>query len=98
MVNFWDRFLDVLEQRLIPRWGYEAKPGRLIDDEWNELRKAALYRDKYICQGCGQSGVPLDAHHIIPLSRGGNNWLNNLISLCRDCHTRIHPWIGAHNE
>ena len=93
MHTFWDRFLDAIETFLIPRWNIEAKSGRLIDDEWDTLRKSALYRDNYTCQGCGQCGIPLDVHHIIPVSRGGNNWLNNLLSLCRECHTRIHPWL-----
>lgn len=32
-------------------------------------------------------------HHIIPLCNGGTNNAKNLISLCRGCHSKIHPWL-----
>jgi predicted HNH restriction endonuclease len=31
-----------------------------------------------------------DAHHIIPLSEGGYDALNNLLCLCPNCHRRFH--------
>lgn len=32
----------------------------------------------------------LEHHHIIPVVEGGDNSKKNLISLCRDCHVKIH--------
>ncbi|WP_420838364.1 HNH endonuclease [Allobaculum mucilyticum] len=29
-------------------------------------------------------------HHIVPLSQGGTHDENNLMSLCKSCHSRIH--------
>jgi 5-methylcytosine-specific restriction endonuclease McrA len=92
MIN-WLGWLDYLEDVLIPQWDIEAKSGRLSNEEWDVLRKAALRRDGYMCQGCSHDGIALDVHHIVPINRGGNNWLQNLISLCRQCHKRIHAWI-----
>jgi 5-methylcytosine-specific restriction endonuclease McrA len=51
--------------------------------------KAEIYdRDKGICQGCGVIGVHL--HHIIFRSQGGKHTVDNLVTLCNDCHTRAH--------
>ena len=32
----------------------------------------------------------LDVHHIIPKSRGGNNSIENLVTLCANCHRLVH--------
>jgi replicative superfamily II helicase len=65
-------------------------------EDWDELRKRVYFRDDYRCQNCGRGGGPngsaeLHAHHIVPKSRGGNNKLSNLITLCSSCHNNIHP-------
>ena len=36
----------------------------------------------------------LHAHHIVPISEGGSNTLENLITLCSDCHKERHSKIG----
>lgn len=46
-------------------------------------------RDNYTCQICGKTlkdGVKLEVDHIIPVSRGGSDNLNNLQTLCFDCN------------
>jgi predicted restriction endonuclease len=79
--------IEVQEPELVdrPRCTYEV---------WNMIRKAVLRRDRFQCQGCGRTGG-LDLHHIVPVSRGGEDDPMNLISLCRECHTAIHPWLDA---
>lgn len=60
---------------------------------WSTLRLTVLERDNYTCRKCNSNlrGVfHRHIHHIIPLSRGGNNSLSNLISLCQACHERVH--------
>ena len=32
----------------------------------------------------------IEYHHIIPISAGGDNRLNNIIPLCVDCHDKVH--------
>lgn len=54
--------------------------------EWFPIRKMeALQRDKYMCQDCGIIDR-VEVHHIIPLKCDGGNELENLVSLCYDCH------------
>ena len=76
---------------------FEQEPERVdrprcSSDVWNMIRKAVLRRDRFQCQGCGQT-LGLNVHHIVPVSRGGEDDPRNLISLCNDCHAAIHPWL-----
>lgn len=52
------------------------------------LRVLALKRDSGLCCNCGEKAK--HAHHIVPLSIGGNDILSNLVSLCVSCHKKIH--------
>ena len=57
------------------------------------IRSQVYIRDNFTCQGCGaifKNDASFDIHHIIPVSRGGKNELDNLILLCKDCHMRLH--------
>ena len=36
----------------------------------------------------------LEAHHIVPVSQGGSNKLDNLKTLCYDCHKSEHSHVG----
>lgn len=45
-------------------------------------------RDNYTCQCCGKSKDKiLQTHHIVYRSNGGTNRVDNLITVCTDCHT-----------
>lgn len=45
-------------------------------------------RDNYTCQACGKSKDKiLQTHHIRYRSNGGTDRVDNLISVCTDCHT-----------
>ena len=54
------------------------------------IKSAVLNRDNYKCQICGKKDVRLEVHHIVFRSYGGSNRMNNLITLCSDCHKKIH--------
>ncbi len=58
--------------------------------QWRIIRKAALRRDRYICQDCTDTACSLEVHHILPLCKGGSNNLYNLLTLCRRCHRLRH--------
>ena len=59
--------------------------------DWEDLRKEILQRDNYRCQeGNEECNGPLQIHHIIPLSRGGSNDPDNLITLCYYHHSLKH--------
>ena len=53
-----------------------------------KIRFEVFKRDSFTCQYCGQSApqVILEVDHIIPVSKGGDNALTNLIASCRDCN------------
>ncbi len=44
------------------------------------------------CTVCNDHGQ--HRHHIVPLSMGGFNVFENLITLCLRCHRQIEPWIA----
>ena len=53
------------------------------------LKKKAFERDDFICQKCkvqDKKARILEAHHIFPLFVNGEDNLNNIITLCSDCH------------
>jgi hypothetical protein len=54
------------------------------------LRTACLLRDSYTCQHCGKRHVRLEAHHIVFRGRGGKDTLENLLTLCDQCHHDLH--------
>ena len=54
------------------------------------VKAAVLSRDNYTCQICGKKHEQLEVHHIVFKSQGGSNSMSNLVSLCCDCHEKIH--------
>ena len=50
-------------------------------------------RDNYTCQYCGKNlddKIKLHVDHILPLSKGGSNQENNLITACQKCNLEEH--------
>lgn len=62
---------------------------------WKQTREIALKRDRYRCQSPGCRRTAEEVHHIVELTEKNVNDirislnLNNLTSLCSDCHKRI---------
>src|SRR5262249_20222338 len=54
------------------------------------LRIACLMRDRYTCQHCSKRDIRLEAHHIVFRSDGGKDTLENLLTLCEQCHHHLH--------
>jgi 5-methylcytosine-specific restriction endonuclease McrA len=51
--------------------------------------KKALERDNFTCQKCklkDETARSLEVHHMTPLVFEGEDMLENLITLCSDCH------------
>ena len=63
--------------------------GYFASREWQGLRIEAIARDGGRCTICSKAGR-FEIHHIVYLKNGGLNTLNNLTTLCRDCHLGIH--------
>lgn len=51
-------------------------------------RFAVFNRDNHTCQYCGKKapGVVLEIDHKIPVSKGGDNSMGNLVTSCFDCN------------
>lgn len=79
---------------------FKVKPIRLLPGEMAILREQVFKRDKYTCQMAhltpGLKCVAgLTAHHVKYRSQGGDDTLENLVTLCMICHTLIHREIWA---
>lgn len=57
--------------------------------DWSAVSKSTIERAGNKCVDCGGT-KKLQAHHIIPLSKGGTNTNFNLIALCEACHAKRH--------
>ena len=49
-----------------------------------------MVRDNYTCQCCGKKNCRVEVHHIVFRRNGGSDSLENLITLCGDCHKSVH--------
>lgn len=54
---------------------------------WNKIRADIWERDRW-CVICGDRGR--DIHHVVYRSHGGKDTEDNLVLLCRDCHSHLH--------
>jgi 5-methylcytosine-specific restriction endonuclease McrA len=62
---------------------------RLDSASYSELHRQVLERDSWRCQLCG-SMQHLQVHHLKFRSQSGGDLEQNLITLCAECHVRIH--------
>ena len=49
-----------------------------------------IFRDNFECQYCGKSGTVKDLtiDHVVPLSRGGKNKWENVVTACSPCNSK----------
>lgn len=57
--------------------------------DWDLRRMHVRSRDSYCCAECGVGNM-LQLHHKRPISQGGTHRLDNLVLLCRFCHSEAH--------
>lgn len=86
ITNYWleDVAIDIraLTDGYKPyNWQYQ-KSNRLDEN----IRKAVILRDGGQCRECGKTNTVLEVHHIKPKRLNGSNTLDNLITLCHQCH------------
>jgi hypothetical protein len=58
---------------------------RLPSGDWDIIRRIIFERDGYACIYCG-SNNRLEGDHVLPLSRGGSNAFENLVTACKPCN------------
>lgn len=84
-----------------PNWkdGKYSGPysNRLGNAQWKKTKEQALSRDKYRCTECGNRNN-LIVHHIVYFNLTQDDSLDNLTTLCRSCHIKIHPPLTVYYE
>jgi len=70
-----------------PRW----RKSSVYPPDWKWRRRYVFIRDDGRCQACNSELKKYDCHHVKPLRSGGDNSLNNLVTLCAECHSLQHP-------
>lgn len=83
----YTRLKESEENRLRQVWFSEYNK-YLRSPEWRQKRDLALKRDGFWCQGCHQQKAT-QAHHLT-YEHVFQEFLFELISVCDDCHKRLH--------
>jgi 5-methylcytosine-specific restriction endonuclease McrA len=94
--NRGDRKLAPQELRAVLCDAYKRLPGKTNRAAVpGSVRRAVLQRDRFRCRSAGCGGTSfLAVHHLVPRERGGENALENLITLCSGCHRALHAREG----
>jgi len=93
--------LRALEQKALEK---EKVPQKVLVNSIQYIRDPIIVeyvkrKANGICQDCHQpapfinkkTGEPyLEIHHIVPLSQGGSDTIDNVIALCPNCHRKRH--------
>lgn len=88
MGQFDTQLLKAIEKGEKPPEGTDYQHGECYGIA--TLREAVFTRDNYTCQCCGKSikdKVILHVHHIKYRSQGGTDSMDNLATVCHQCHT-----------
>ena len=65
-------------------------PAFYLSAYWKDIRQTILERDCNACRQCGFSGRGLHIHHIVEKRNGGGEDIGNLMTLCNQCHSKLH--------
>jgi len=69
---------------------FKKQKVKLKGKAWDNQKQKVYDRDNHTCQLCGRDVVVCECHHAIFRSQGGDDSMENLITLCFSCHHAIH--------
>lgn len=79
------------DTRITFRYKYVDYKEYIKSEEWKHKRKEVLERDKFKCRLCGAKGTEYNLHvHHNSYNNLGNEPLEDLITLCKECHEIYH--------
>ena len=59
-----------------------------------KAQKQGKIRDNYTCQICGlKDKTKVQGHHIFDVAFNGAATEENIITLCEDCHKKVHKGL-----
>ena len=97
------------KERKLKMWNKGDDYKNLINTKrWRDLRKIQLSNHP-LCADCYQVGIiepACEVHHVIPVESVSNREerkrlmfdINNLVSLCHECHKRRHVNLHSHKK
>lgn len=86
----------LIERRRYDKYQWSKDVNKKYSRAWKRIRDRYV-REHPLCEMCEVDGrlTPTDeVHHILPVSQGGTHDRNNLMSLCKSCHNKIHLELG----
>lgn len=76
---------------MTPYMPYASYVEYLSTPKWQEIRFRAFERDDYVCQDCGTAVSLSSGHaHHLTYDRLGDELLEDIQTLCRYCHMKVH--------
>lgn len=82
--NYCSKHPEIISHLKANRYAREkGAVGNHTLQEWEELKNKYNYK----CAICGKKTI-LTKDHIIPLSKGGSNYILNIQPLCRNCNSK----------
>jgi 5-methylcytosine-specific restriction endonuclease McrA len=88
--RLWREYAEQREaekQRQEEQWRADYE-NYLLSPEWDDKRALVLKRAKGVCEGCGSA--PASQVHHLTYANCGNEFLWELVAICRDCHRNVH--------
>ena len=84
------RFWELIKSECFRRDNYTCRGCGKSEEDLSFLRESETGTGEQSPGTVRRSDYTLNAHHIIPVRMGGDNTLDNLITLCGKCHHKEH--------